>query len=501
VRVNRDANNAITSGTVLFDVDYRVASTVTFTGLHIHSGAAGVNGPVVIGTDLNGTTQSITTAAGRGTIFRYVNIESSNTNGIAALNGLMNDPSQYYINLHTTTFTGGAMRGQLSGNLHVFYNQMTGAEENPPVATSGVGNSITYIRYDRDAAGNVVSGAVSFNVNFNMGGGPVIFTGLHIHNGAFGVNGPIVINTGINANNPVIDDDGVGSISREVNITSGTELEALRGLADNPEAYYVNLHTTVNPGGVVRAQLERETYRFRTAMTTANEVPPIASTAAGTGWLTVVVGRDANGAINGGVVTFDVNHALGAQATIVGLHIHTGAAGVNGPVVINTGITAGVPVESASGTGNITRPVTVAATDANGLTALANIIRDPSGMYVNLHTTTNPGGLIRSQLLPTVSHVPQAAGGDNWITAVTVSNPSSTAYLQGVLNFYQSNGSPMPSAVTDPNIPFFLPPSGSARFNLHNQGNLATGFARVFRTETSIWTRDTPTSRFQTPRT
>jgi hypothetical protein len=266
---------------------------------------------------------------------------------------------------------------------------MTAAEENPPIASNAFGDSVTYIRFDRDETGVIVGGAVSFNVNFNMGG-PVTFTGWHIHNGNFGVNGGVVINTGLSGTNNVVDDDGFGFLNREVTIDSSnpTALDALRGLADNPEAYYVNLHTTVNAGGIVRAQLERETYRFKANMSTANEVPPIASTASGTGWLTIVVGRDANGAITGGTATFDINHTLNGQATITGLHIHTGAAGVNGPVVINTGINATSPVESATGNGNITRTAVIGPTDTNALTALANIVNNPAGMYVNLHTTT-----------------------------------------------------------------------------------------------------------------
>ena len=38
----------------------------------------------------------------------------------------------------------------------------------------------------------------------------------------------------------------------------------------------------------------------------------------------------------------------------------------------------------------------------------------------------------------------------------------------------------MPPAVTDPNISFVLPPSGSATFNLHNKGTLTVGDARIY---------------------
>src|SRR5262249_48256977 len=58
--------------------------------------------------------------------------------------------------------------------------------------------------------------------------------------------------------------------------------------------------------------------------------------------------------------------------------------------------------------------------------------------------------------------------------------PSATTSVQGIVNFVQSNGSPMPEAISDPNISFWIPPSGSATFNLHNKGTLTAGYARIF---------------------
>src|SRR5206468_8343462 len=128
-----------------------------------------------------GTTTAVTNVT-RGNIFHVVEITSSNATGIAALNGLIADPTQYYINMHTTANPGGVIRGQLSKDVYAFFNQMTQAEENPPTGVSGTANSMTFVRLDRDSTGNVVSGAVSFNVSYEMGSAQT-FTGLHIHNG------------------------------------------------------------------------------------------------------------------------------------------------------------------------------------------------------------------------------------------------------------------------------------------------------------------------------
>ena len=486
IQVERDAQTgAITSGVVTFDVDYRFLSPVTITGLHIHNGDAGVNGPIVIDTGINGTNRAITGVT-RGNIFRIVEIDGTSTNALATLTGLMNDPTQYYINMHTTVYPGGVIRGQFSRNVFVFYNLMTQAEENPPTNVPGVAESMTYLRVDRDSTGNVVSGAASFNLNLNMGGGgPVTFTGLHIHNGKIGVNAPVVINTGIGSGAAsVISADGFGSINREVAIDSSNTvaLDSLRGLIENPENYYVNIHTTQFPGGIIRAQLVQETYHFKANMAAGNEVPPITNVdTGGTGWITAKISRDSNGAINGGTVIFDVNFTNSGPITFTGLHIHYPASeGENGVVVINTGLGGTNTVESSTGSGNITRTVTVDTANTAGIAALAAIITSPDNAYVNLHTDRFPGGVTRSQMFPVINRVAQVAGGGEWISSITIRNPSSTIAVQGILDLFQSSGALLPEAISDPNISFLIPPSGSVTLNTHNKGTLAAGYARVF---------------------
>lgn len=61
-----------------------------------------------------------------------------------------------------------------------------------------------------------------------------------------------------------------------------------------------------------------------------------------------------------------------------GAHIHSGAAGVNGPVVVNF-------------SGQLT------GTDLADLD-LANVLANPTNYYVNLHNSVYPGGALRGQL-------------------------------------------------------------------------------------------------------
>ncbi|HEX3541813.1 MAG TPA: CHRD domain-containing protein [Acidimicrobiales bacterium] len=68
-------------------------------------------------------------------------------------------------------------------------------------------------------------------------------------------------------------------------------------------------------------------------------------------------------------------------------HIHSGEAGVNGPVVIPLPLTPGVTN-------------TIAGCTTASKTLVQSIINDPSDYYTNVHNALYPGGAIRGQLMP-----------------------------------------------------------------------------------------------------
>ena len=148
-----------------------------------------------------------------------------------------------------------------------------------------------------------------------------------------------------------------------------------------------------------------ETIYFRAVMLPSNEVPPINIDASGSATIRAHVVRDDNGQIADGSVDFLVDYAFPGAVTFTGLHIHNGAAGVNGPVTVNTGLSAANPVVDEDGRGNITRQAQVRATDAAALATLRGMVENPAGYYANLHTTDFPGGVIRGQLQRAEAHV------------------------------------------------------------------------------------------------
>ena len=137
---------------------------------------------------------------------------------------------------------------------------------------------------------------------------------------------------------------------------------------------------------------------FTVQMSAQNEVPPIAnaeSGARGTATITFDVPRDSAGnPTGGGNATFAVQlSGFPAGSAAVAAHIHPGAAGVNGGVFVNTGLTAAAPILMSDGTGNLSLTATVSQTQAQ------QILDNPSGYYFNVHTPVNPTGAVRGQLV------------------------------------------------------------------------------------------------------
>jgi hypothetical protein len=132
------------------------------------------------------------------------------------------------------------------------------------------------------------------------------------------------------------------------------------------------------------------TTTFNVPISSANEVPAISNTEAGTnGVATIVIraNRDAAGAITSATADFQVIvNNLPSGSTLTAAHIHRAAAGVNGGIVVDTGMTS-------------TTTTTINRTGINVAPDLAQqILTGPSGFYFNIHSSMNPGGVARGQL-------------------------------------------------------------------------------------------------------
>ncbi len=105
-----------------------------------------------------------------------------------------------------------------------------GSEEVPPVATSAWGNGMITIGSDRSVTGSVTVAGLD----------PIA---AHIHVGARGANGPVI----------------VGLVKTGDNVWStpaGAAITLEQYLAFRQGDLYVNVHTAANKGGEIRAQLQ-----------------------------------------------------------------------------------------------------------------------------------------------------------------------------------------------------------------------------------------------------
>jgi uncharacterized protein (TIGR03437 family) len=265
-----------------------------------------------------------------------------------------------------------------------------------PIPAGVAGSTVLTFNITRDNGGNITSASVNFLTQLNFPGS-VTVVGLHIHEAVAGVNGAIKINTGLSATNNLTFASGQGLINLTAN---NADIEIIKKLLANPAGYYVNLHSTVNPAGAMRGQISanliKETLGETVQLSPANEVNPNPAPPANiTGQAAININptRNALGVVTGGSVTFTVSFDFKGPVTVVGLHIHEGAATVNGPIRIDTGLSATNNLVVPGGVGTVN--LTAQNVDPQ---VLQRVLANPAGWYVNIHSTFNPGGAMRSQL-------------------------------------------------------------------------------------------------------
>ena len=302
---------------------------LTATDAHIHLGDTGVNGAIIVP-----LTQTVpgTWSVPTGTTLTEAQAAAFAAGGL-------------YFNAHSTANPGGEIRGQIGRE--VFAAQMSSAQEVPGTASTATGN-----------------GLVSFDPTTKKFTARVTLTGLaataaHIHTGTLGVNGPVLF--GLTQTAPA---SGVWVAAADAVLTDA-QLAALKS-----GGLYFNAHSTALPGGEIRGQIARNV-RFA-GLSAADEVPANASAATGSGTLVIdPATRVASGSIS----------LTGMTATAA--HIHLGAAGSNGPVIVPLSNTAG----------------NVWAVPANTVLSADQFRAYKQGnLYYNAHSVAFPNGEIRGQI-------------------------------------------------------------------------------------------------------
>jgi len=136
---------------------------------------------------------------------------------------------------------------------------------------------------------------------------------------------------------------------------------------------------------------------YTAALQPAQEVPAVnGPEAAGSGTATITVNltKDASGNVTSATANFAVTlNGFPASTPINMAHIHVGGAGQSGDVVVNTTIAPG-DVVLTNGSGSFNKSAIAVPADI-----ASQLMNGPAGFYFNVHSTLNPSGVARGQLV------------------------------------------------------------------------------------------------------
>lgn len=338
---NGFANFVVKADEICYEIT--VTDLTDATAAHIHTGIAGVNGPVLV---------NLTPPDAAGVSAGCANVPTGDVTAILA------NPAGFYVNVHTPANPGGEIRGQLEvvpvlvAQLNGL-NEMTGAGAPYQGDIDGIGSAVISIYEDQ---GLVCYEFAVLNITTP--------TAAHIHDGDAYGNGPVVV-----------DFTQIGGGVLNQGCAEDTET-VIGDILTTPDDFYVNVHNADFPGGAIRGQLWVNP-PLNSAMNGANEFPdPGDADGTGAALLTFDVG---NGEICGGIAVNNI-------ATPTAGHIHTGAVGTSGGIIVNL---------------NYTGSTTPFCVDADRQ-VMVDILTNPTAFYVNVHNADFAAGAVRGQLFDMV---------------------------------------------------------------------------------------------------
>jgi hypothetical protein len=275
---------ALGSGSVSVDsISKNIVGSISTTGIagvtaHIHEGAAGANGPVILTLQVGPGGAWTLPANSQLTDSQFASFQAGNL----------------YYDVHSAGYPGGEIRGYLGITVRGVI--LSGSEEIPGNASTAIGTG--FFAVNRDT--KVIRGSVSTT--------GITATVAHIHEGPVGVVSPVIV--------PLT--AAAGGIWNVPDNTKLTDSQLASFLAGN---LYVNVHSATSPVGEIRSQIGVVVKTVN--LSGSQEVPPNASTATGSGRFII---DPVTRSISGSITT------SGITATVA--HIHEGVVGVVSPVII-----------------------------------------------------------------------------------------------------------------------------------------------------------------------
>ena len=198
-----------------------LAAGDALTMAHIHTGNPGVNGGVILN-----FAPTFTGGSASGSV---ANVRQT------LLDSLTGGSAELYVNVHSTQVVSGLVRAQINSTIQWAQDIiLSGANEVPAVTTTATG--VARFRLTTE-------GKLFYVVNVTgLGAGDGTLTAAHIHNGAVGANGSVLI--------------GLATSAADFGVDKQRQLtDVEKAGIDGTGALYVNAHSTIYTGGIVRGQI------------------------------------------------------------------------------------------------------------------------------------------------------------------------------------------------------------------------------------------------------
>jgi hypothetical protein len=249
---DEDASGAATvylrqnTNEVCVDISIDGGMTLPATAAHIHIGAAGVAGPPVV---------TLTAPSESGLSTTCVTVDAT------LMQELVNNPSNYYVNVHNADFPDGAVRGQMtfgapssSGGSDTSGSTDTSSTGDTGVTAGAITVSLSGAEEvpgpgDEDASGTATiylrTNANEVCVDISIDGGMTLpATAAHIHQAPRGEAGPPVV---------PLNPPGENGLSSTCVVVDAALMQEMMS---NPANFYVNVHNEEFPEGAVRGQIQ-----------------------------------------------------------------------------------------------------------------------------------------------------------------------------------------------------------------------------------------------------
>lgn len=307
-------------------VEHNVASA---TDAHVHLGAPCVSGGIVF--PFSSPTSPI-----------YETWALSPSDVTDLMNG------DLYVNIHSSTFPGGEIRGQIVDDPIPFVFTLDESQ-----AAAGSGTDVLNAGY---AIVMLLEGSSQLDIDIVHDIPADSVVDGHLHLGFPGVSGGIEF--------------GFTDATSPITETWDLDTLNLRDLLQGE--LYANIHSAAFPGGEIRGQVERTPIRWCFPLTEAEADAGSGTGSSATGFCVLE--------LNAAMTELSITCEHTVTDPTDG-HIHLGAPGVAGPIQFGF----------SSGTSPINETWALSAADVENLLA--------GELYVNIHSTTFPSGEIRGQIV------------------------------------------------------------------------------------------------------